>query len=175
MRLRDFSSGQNMVRGGWCAWGWGERHLNFLIIFFFFCKISTPPFLLTALLRIWHCFFQRDPVTLSCVCFYPCPEMAPAHTYCHEIRRRTFAERRHLHHVHPTHPHLLQSDFNFVNCYEGSLIAERGGCQSPTVTRFLLSHFTALLCLTLDTQAWRSPVRLVGYCNKMTFLSYTKC
>lgn len=90
--------------------------------------------------------------------------------------RRTFAEGRHFHHVHPTHPHLLlQSDFNSVNCYEGSLIAKCGGCQNPTVTRFLLSHFTATLCLTLDTQAWRSPVGLVGYCNKMAFLSYTKC
>lgn len=90
--------------------------------------------------------------------------------------RRTFAEGRHFHHVHPTRPHLLlQSDFNSLNCYEGSLIAKYGGCQNPTVTRFLLFHFTAILCLTLDTQAWRSPVRLVGYCNKMAFLSYTKC
>lgn len=98
------------------------------------------------------------------------------HTLPLDWERRTFAKGRHFHHVQPTHPHLLlQSDFNSANCYEGSLIAKCGGCRNPTVTRFLLSHFTAILCLTLDTQAWRSPVGLVGYCNKMAFLSYTKC
>lgn len=109
--------------------------------------------------------------------FSHCPEMATAHArVVTRQRRRVFTEGRHFHHDHSTHPHLLlQSDFNSVNCYEGSLIAKCRGCQNSTVTRFLLSHFTAVLRLTLDTQAWRSPVVLVGYCNKMAFLSYTKC
>lgn len=151
MRLRDFSSGQNTVRGGWCAWGQGERHLNFLN--FFLVRYPPLSLLLTALLRTWHHFFKRDPVTSPCVCF-SFVQKWPLQARIATRWRRTFTEGRHFHHVHPTHPHLLlQSDFNFVNCYEGSLIAKRGGCQNPTVTRFLLSHFTAILCLTLDMQA----------------------
>lgn len=63
-----FSSGQNVVRGGWCSWGWGERHLNFLIFFFFLNKYP-PLFLLATLLRTQHCFFQEDQVALPGACF----------------------------------------------------------------------------------------------------------
>lgn len=153
--------------------GGGERHLNFLIIIIFF---SIPPSFSS--LPSWGPSIVSSKRTqLLCLMFV---FSLTRNGHCTNIlpldEERTFAERRHFHHVQPMHPHLLlQSDFNSVNCYEGSLIAKCGGCQNPTVTHFLLSHFTAILCLTLDTQAWRSPVGLVGYCNKTAFLSYTKC
>lgn len=119
---------------------------------FFFCKIS-PPF------PSPHCpledlalFLQKGPSYFTLCLFFLCPEMATACTYCHEMEKDIY--RRKALPSRPSYPPtLLQSDFNFVNCYEGSLIAKRGGCQNPTVTRFLLSHFTAILCLTLDMQA----------------------
>lgn len=124
--------------------------MNFLI-FFFFASFSPLP--------SRHCPLE-DPTSFVSekLGFFPLHISLSRDGHSTHVlsqdREKGCLEGRHFHHDHSTRPHLLlQSDFNFVNCYEGSLIAKCRGCQNSTVTRFLLSHFTAVLRLTLDTQA----------------------